>query len=871
MIQGLPHGANEVKSVRKRRLAIVAVAIVVSMIVVETLVESLRATETVRIVERSLSDVTGLNVRLGSDFHLEIFPVLRFEANDVVATDPERPTPPVLKVETLRLQLDLWRLLFGSIEIDELDILGAELTVEAGRADASGVLDDRARSATSTEDGIDFRIRRIDIEDLWVLYRDESSEPIRMLELEQISLEAKAFEEPVNVGLKGHFEGDEFEVTGQIGPIAHLFDPPSPYPISLRAEMREMVVELEGSLADPVAFGGVDLLVNLEARDLGFLNPVVEWSLPAVDSIRFEARLSDADGSLGIDGKLHVAARDGQISGNLSGELGDLRRSDDVELEISLSARDLAEIGESLVPEFELPAVGPVAASVALRGSASALSADDFLLEIGSRDSTWLEAGGSVADLANFSGVHLSGEFAGADIRYANPYLDHELPDVGPVSGSATLSDLDGSLGVEELLLSGGREGILSFDLAGRVDRVRGRDEIEVDAHFEAQSLALIGDLFGIELPPIGPVAFTGTMSGSDEKIESHGSTKLDESLLIGDWSGSFADNSRNRIKARLRSQHVRLDDLGIAPRFRDGDANADDASSTSWWSSHDPLPLEWLRVVDADVVFEADRVSGTAGFELDGVRVSVALRDGRLEVPKFEVGYESGTVLTQAHIDASRSPTEMGLKMSVNDVHLTPLLAQVRQTVAEAGLLDGSIDVRSHGENAPQIRSNLAGSVRLVGLDGTLAGSYAGEFATNFAVLAVPSILTGRAPRFGCIVADFEIEGGVAQVRELFLESEKISVAGSGSVDIGGDAFDIMLVPKVHEPGLVSLSAAVVVSGPLADPVFSPQYTSMPMQAVRGFMSNLLAPGSKLIRPFQKSEQGSPCDALRPLAPADP
>jgi uncharacterized protein involved in outer membrane biogenesis len=206
-------------------------------------------------------------------------------------------------------------------------------------------------------------------------------------------------------------------------------------------------------------------------------------------------------------------------------------------------------------------------------------------------------------------------------------------------------------------------------------------------------------------------------------------------------------------------------------------------------------------------------------------------------------------------------------LKVEVNDVHLTPLLAQVRQTVEEAGVLDASIDLRSRGNHPVEIRSNLAGTVRLVGLDGALAGRYSSAFATNFVTLAVPSILTGRAPRFGCVVTDFEIESGVASVRELFVESEKISVVGSGTIDIGADAFDIVLIPKVNEPGLVSLSAAVDVSGPLAAPVFSPRYSGMPRQVVRGFVSNVLAPGSALIKPFRKSKGKSPCDSLRPAA----
>ena len=838
------------------------------MVAGELLIESFGAEELVRIVERSLSEATGLDVHLGSDFHLEIIPVLRFEANDVRATDPARPFPPVLKVETLHLELDPWQLLFGVVEIDELHLHGSELTIEADADGGGEVPSAHAREAASTGNGVEFRLHHLDIEDFRILYYGESTGPARVVDIAEISLEAEEFDEPVDVELTGEFEGDEFAVEGEIGPIAHLLNPPGPYPVSLRAEMRKMVLELEGTLIEPTKFSGVDMLVRLDARDLGFLHAVVEWSLPAIDSVRLDARLSDDDGSLGIHGEIQVAAQDGEISGEISGQLGDLSRNDDVALQISLSARDLAEIGQSLVPELKLPEVGPVTASVSIRGSTSALSADDFALKIGSRDATWLEASGSVADLANFTGVSLAGEFAGADFRYANPYLDRELPEVGPVRGNVVLSDRDGSLGVEEMRIAGGREGTLTFDFSGRIDRVLDRDEIEVDAKVEAKSLALVGDLFGVELPPIGPVAFSGTMNGSDEKIESHGSTRLDESVLVGNWSGSFAGGARPSIKAKLRSQHVRLDDLGIEPRPADEDEGAESREL-------DELVVQ-LRSVALRTAGSRRRRSDPRGGPRQrdggirtrwGPRVDPTRGRSLGDSGIYAVGYEAGTVRTQAHVDASDSPPELALKVDVNDVHLTPLLAQVRQTVEEAGMLDASIDVRSRGNHAVEIRSNLAGTVRLVGRDGALAGRYSSEFATNFVTLSVPSILTGRAPRFGCIVTDFEIESGVASARELFLESEKISVAGSGTVDIGADAFDIVLIPKVNEPGLVSLSAAVDVSGPLAAPVFSPRYSSMPMQAVRGFVKNVLAPGSALIKPFRKSKAKSPCDSLRPVA----
>ena len=855
------------KPIRKRRFAVIVAAIVFLMIACEIVIESFGSGDLVRIVERNLSTATGLDVRLGSDFHLEIVPILRFEAKGVIAADPARPFPPMLKVETLHLELNPWRLLFGVVEIDELHLHGCELRIDTGANDVREIPNSGTSEAAPGDGGVEIRLSHLKVQDLRIYYDTESTTTDRVVDISRFSLDADAFDEPLAVELSGVFEGDEFAVGGEIGSIAQLLNPEVPYPVSLRVEMRKMTLEFEGTLAVPAKFRGVDVRVRLEARDLDFLHAAVEWSLPAIDSVHLDARLTDDDGSLGIQGGISIVAHDGEISGEISGRLGDLARNDDVVLEISLSALDLAEIGELLGPELKLPEVGPVIASVSIRGNTVAWSADEFAVKIGSRDGAWLEVSGSVADLANFTGVHLGGEFAGADLRYANPYIDQELPDVGPIRGYAKLSDRDGSLGLEEFQIAGGREDALTFDFSGRIDHMLDRDEIDVDAKIEAKSLALIGDLFGVELPAIAPVSFSGTMKGSDEKIESHGSTRLDKTILIGEWSGSFAGGGRRSIQAKLQSKHVWLDDIGIVPRSADEDADEDRVDSPSWWSSHDPLPFEWLEAIDADVVIEAGRVSGIAGFELDGVRILIRLEDGRLEIPEFSVGYEAGTVRTQGFVDVSGSRPELALKVEVNAVHLTPLLAQVRQTVEEAGVLDASIDVKSRGNYPIAIRSNLEGTVRLVARDGALAGRYSSAFAKNFVALAVPSILTGRAPQFGCVVADFEIESGVASVRELLLESEVISVVGSGSIDFRADAFDIVLVPTVHEPGLVSLAAAVDVSGPLAAPVFSPRYTSMPMQAIRGVVSNVLAPGSALIKPFRRSKDESPCDNLRPVA----
>ena len=100
---------------RKRRLAIAVIA-----------VEGIHG-----LVEDRLSQATGLEVRFGSDFHLEIVPLLRFEANSVTVTDPQGPSSPLLTVQSLLLEVDPWQLLSGVIQIDELEFRHAELIVDS--------------------------------------------------------------------------------------------------------------------------------------------------------------------------------------------------------------------------------------------------------------------------------------------------------------------------------------------------------------------------------------------------------------------------------------------------------------------------------------------------------------------------------------------------------------------------------------------------------------------------------------------------------------------------------------------------------------------------------------------------------------------
>jgi uncharacterized protein involved in outer membrane biogenesis len=227
------------------------------------------------------------------------------------------------------------------------------------------------------------------------------------------------------------------------------------------------------------------------------------------------------------------------------------------------------------------------------------------------------------------------------------------------------------------------------------------------------------------------------------------------------------------------------------------------------------------------------------------------------------------GTVRVEARVGARTSVPSLALKAHVDDLDLATLAAQLKENTESAGLLDALVDLESRGTTPTEIRSNLAGSSRFVLKEAALASQYGSAFVKNVAKVSLPSLMTSRSAHFGCIVADFQIADGVATVDHLFLDSEKAHVVGSGMIDIAADTFDLTLQPKAKKPGVLNVAAIVDVTGPLAAPIFNPRLRTVPGNVARGLISNALAPGSVLLRPFRhRAESDALCAKGLPVEP---
>jgi hypothetical protein len=368
----------------------------------------------------------------------------------------------------------------------------------------------------------------------------------------------------------------------------------------------ELRVRIEGSVRRLAEPSGIELDGELEADQLRFLALLLERPLPE-GRLHGKFQLSDRDGSIGIEGEAHAESRDGSLKVDLSGGFDDLQAVDELDAKLRVVAPALDSLGNTAGVDWQLPALGPVSASARVRARAGIVGVEGLELDAGRRDASWLSLRGSVRDLKAFRGVALDVTVAARSLTALGRALrpERSLPELGPLDLRAKLGDERGPVAVDRFELRGGRAGTLAVDLEGKVADLRQLDAIELDGHLDARDAALLGALFEVELPPVGPIALDGRARGSDERIEATGKASFGRTQVEGHWSAQLAGRGRPRIDAELRSPHLHLEDIGLGPRSAADGSSADRSGAT--WSSREPLGFDGLRRLDARLVLSAD------------------------------------------------------------------------------------------------------------------------------------------------------------------------------------------------------------------------------------------------------------------------
>ncbi len=239
------------------------------------------------------------------------------------------------------------------------------------------------------------------------------------------------------------------------------------------------------------------------------------------------------------------------------------------------------------------------------------------------------------------------------------------------------------------------------------------------------------------------------------------------------------------------------------------------------------PVGLSILRAVDADGRIAIGKLSLANGRTVDNVKVQIALAAGRLKVSEFSASAWGGALSGTATIDAAK-PDAPALNVQVNGNGFdlgTVLAALGLPREVSGGKLNVAVDLAMRGTSPHAWASSATGTVRADVGRATLTNARIDMTTPMNRLLSAINPFRDRDPSTNllCAVVRLPFDGGVARVnRSIGMETNKIGVLASGTLDLRNETLDFALQPKVNSGipvDLPNLADLVRFAGPIRSP----------------------------------------------------
>ena len=348
------------------------------------------------------------------------------------------------------------------------------------------------------------------------------------------------------------------------------------------------------------------------------------------------------------------------------------------------------------------------------------------------------------------------------------------------------------------------------------------------------QTLAtVVPDLQGVAVPVVS-AAVSGHVQRSKTAISV---TNLAISLGSSDLSGSAKvdlSGARPRISSELTSKTLDLaelmptEDAPMAPAPADTDATGSSGEPKRLFSS-EPLPLDGLRAVDANVTAKVGRFIVPSGLTAENMLSTAVLDRAKLTVTPFRADLAGGSLEGKFDLNGAQDTATTEFSLTGKDIMIGKALDQ---TGAKDLLSDGPADVdillKGQGASMAALMGSLNGHVTLEVGKGRLH-SKAVEVAGADVLGQLVDVLNPATEKqeyseLSCAVVRFNVKDGVATADNgIAAETDKVNVVGAGTIDLGDEMLDLTVVPQANSGIGINLSSAVAslvrIKGPLAEP----------------------------------------------------
>jgi hypothetical protein len=568
------------------------------------------------------------------------------------------------------------------------------------------------------------------------------------------------------------------------------------------------------------AANGIQLKAEGAAADTARLNAVfgLPDRIPAIGPLSASARIAGTDRELSVsDLSIRAGTKDvlELLAEGRLGHLGPANQWRPEGTEISIKARSDSSSSLTRALGYRVPELGRISGQASIKDKDKTLGLEAAVTLVGKAGTPVAEASGSIDDLFGAGRTRFDVKL-NLDGHTLAAFADkQQLPELGPLAGSMSISNSDGTLGIDSLHLESRDSQLLNLAVDGRFGDFGHLDTLALDGRLRAKDLQLIGALFDQDWPAIGPVRI-------DTQVRrTGGRTGLDTRLSAGELGIHAAidctlDAVPMHFGGKITAENFFLPDL--VGRMAEREKKKGSKQEKNEVFSRAPMDFDWLKKADLDLSVAIESFDQERS-QLESAQLAIVLKSGHLAISPANLVYPEGALRLDLQFDTQNA---LQVDLRAFGENINPWRALAVQESAAGGDFKGDLDIdvelASSGNSEHELASNLQGDVYLTVRDGRIRKSLLDLVFVDLVGWTVSKAVREKYVRTNCGIADYSIRKGVVTTNAFLLDTEGITVGGHGTIDLGNEQIDYVFLPK-KKSRLILKADPVKVTGPLDNP----------------------------------------------------
>lgn len=781
-------------------------------------------------IAAELKAATGREVALAGPMKLGLSLNPGLIVNDVTIGNIQGGSrPEMAKIESLEVQVALMPLLMSrKVEIRKLIMIGPDILVEQladGRKnwqfDKPGVAQAAAAGASAPAKQATMSLPVFDavrIEKGKIAYRDVKGGRKHDLTIESLETKLTGPNDPLPIEVKGQIDGTPLNLTGELKALSPLMANEGYVPVLLKGEAAGIKIDIDARAGLGTVLGMGEGKIELSGQSLDMLASLTGMDLPKLPPFKMAGTIKTTPDTAEFD---KVTASIGSAELAISGKLS--KSGSGNSIAITAKVPEPQQLAKAFGKD--IPLDQPLALTATVTGTLDKPESKDLSLTYGPAS-----VRGPVALDLTGKDPKITTDIVATvpDGKVLTGPLGLKKDITGPVTLVAKVSGPLSALalrGIEVKLLDA------SLTAQGTAVVMGGAEpRFDGDVTFNAPTPAALAALGGIDLPLKQPASFSGKVAASPASVAvTNMNFKAGATEIKGSASAALG-GARPKIIANLNAPMVDLDGL-LPAKAADGKGEAAPATPKTRAFDDQPLPLDALGSVDADVTLAAAKIK-SGDLLLSDVGLTTKLANRNLTVAPLGFTVADGKVTGQVGFNGQDGQTRFQLTGKGIDTKKL-LVALGQNPVIETGV-DLTIDLTGKGLTAHDLVASLDGNTHIVTTRvGILNHRFIEPLSGDLAKLMIPT--HAGSDQLQCFVSDTGWKDGVGSIKTLGMDSKILSVAGKGKVDLGKETLDMRFDPRKREQSLTSLAPPVDVEGTLMQPRFKPDMGALAENVLKG------------------------------------